>query len=39
MGMGTDNELDEGRNDADDPVLWMFRGAPGDSPIRELHKK
>jgi len=39
MGTGANNELDEGKDDAGDPVLWMFRGAPGDSPICELHKK
>jgi hypothetical protein len=39
MGTGANNELDEGKDDAGDPVLWMFRGAPGDSPVCELHKK
>ncbi|WP_152627070.1 hypothetical protein [Streptacidiphilus melanogenes] len=39
MGRAAQAELDEGKDGAGDPVLWMFRDAPGDSPICELHKE
>ena len=39
MGTVTNYELDEGKDGAGEPVLWMFLGAPGDSPICELRKK